>query len=207
MFISLEGGEGSGKSTQAKLLAEKLQQAGLVCQLTREPGGEIGAEEIRRLLVEGESGRWGVISETLLFLAARVQHVERKIQPALQRGEWIVSDRFHDSTRVYQGVGKGLADNYYAMLHNLTLGNFFPALTFVCDIPVEAGLKRAFARNNQETRFENMDINFHQQVRQGFLDIAAAEPQRVVVLDAQQDIATIHQQICAEIRRRYGVLI
>lgn len=194
-FISFEGGEGSGKSTQVKLLAESLRAAGHEVIVTREPGGEEGAEAIRALLVTGDPTRWEDVTETLLFLAARVQHVARVIQPALARGAYVISDRFHDSTRVYQGVGRGLSRHYYDMLHAATLGNIVPDITFLLDISVEKGLKRALGRGGNETRFEQLDVAFHQRVRDGFLELAAHESERIVVVDADNSIDDIRMHI------------
>ena len=205
-FISFEGGEGGGKTTQAKLLLQSLETAGITNTVhTREPGGEEGAEAIRELLVKGEPNRWDDIAETLLFLAARRQHVARLIQPALDAGKWVVSDRFHDSTRVYQGVGKGLSDDYYAKLHHMALGNVVPDLTIVLDMPAEEGIKRSFSRDNDETRFEEMDISFHEAVRQGFLDLAVSEPSRIMVVDASSSIDVVHHQICELVSKRFGI--
>lgn len=204
-FISLEGGEGCGKSTQAKLLVETLQKSGFEAILTREPGGEEGAESIRELLVKGKPERWDPVAETLLFLASRVQHVERVIKPALKRGAWVISDRFHDSTRVYQGVGKGVSDAYYGQLHAATLGNFVPNLTFLLDIPPEMGLIRAHGRRDGETRFESMKLDFHRRVRAGFLRIAEAETSRFHIIDAEADVPYIHRAIVKDMNMRFGL--
>lgn len=204
-FISLEGGEGCGKSTQAKLLAETLRNAGHEVILTREPGGEEGAESIRELLVKGKPERWDPVAETLLFLASRVQHVERVIKPALQKGIWVISDRFHDSTRVYQGAGKGVSDAYYRQLHAATLGNFIPNLTFLLDIPPEIGLIRAHGRRDGETRFESMKLDFHRRVRAGFLNIAEAESSRFHIIDAEADVPYIHRAIVKDMNLRFGL--
>ncbi len=195
-FISFEGGEGCGKTTQAKMLVEALSAKGIKCLHTREPGGEDGAEDIRSLLVTGEANRWEDVTETLLFLAARYQHAKRVIKPALEQGTWVICDRFHDSTRVYQGVGKGVSDKYYQMLHVSVLGNFVPDITILLDIEVKKGLSRSINRSgNDELRFENMDISFHQAVRQGFLNLAKQEPNRISIVDASSDIDAIHQNI------------
>ena len=204
-FITFEGGEGCGKSTQSKLLAQALREAGISCLHTREPGGEAGAEAIRDLLVKGAVGRWDPVAETLLFLAARAQHVERVIQPALARGEWVVCDRFHDSTRVYQGIGKGLSVAFYDMLHAATLGNFTPDLTLVLDIAPEEGLKRSAARRNHETRFEHMEMEFHRRVREGFLRLQKAEPERIGRVDASPSLERVHRAIVDAVNNRFGL--
>ena len=146
-FISIEGGEGAGKSTQVGLLVAALDRAGIPVRATREPGGSPGAEAIRRLLLEGEGERWDAISEALLLVAARRDHVARLIAPALAQGVWVVSDRFADSTMAYQGYGKGVAFDDLATLHHLALGDFAPDLTVILDLPVETGLARAAARS------------------------------------------------------------
>jgi dTMP kinase len=199
VFISIGGGEGSGKSTQIALLKERLHAAGVPCLITREPGGEEGAEAIRQLLVTGDKGRWDPVAETLLFSAARVQHMKRVVEPALAAGTWVVCDRFVDSTRVYQGVGKGLSQHYVDALHTLTLGNLMPDLTFILDIDPVQGLARAASRRGHETRFEGMELAFHQQVRAGFLAIARAEPARCRVIDASESPEKIHAHVCGSL--------
>ena len=182
-FISFEGGEGAGKSTQAKLLKAALEVRGRLVLLTREPGGSPGAEEIRKLLVEGEPDRWTPLAETLLFLAARADHVARMIEPALAAGNWVISDRFSDSTFVYQGLARGLGMDAVRKLQTAALGDFAPDLTIVLDVQPRAGLERAVARGANENRFERFDAAFHQRLRDGFLSLAAAEPRRCAVID------------------------
>jgi dTMP kinase len=183
-LISFEGGEGTGKSTQTRLLKSALEARGKRVVLTREPGGSPGAEEIRKLVVEGEPQRWTPLSETLLFIAARADHVARLIEPALARGEWVVSDRFSDSTYVYQGVARGLGTDKVRRLHEAALGSFAPHLTIVLDLDPTEGLKRASGRGlGNETRFERFDADFHQKLRAAFRDIAKAEPKRCVLID------------------------
>src|SRR3954470_22382811 len=182
-FISFEGGEGAGKSTQARLLRTALEARGHSVLLTREPGGSPGAEEIRKLLVEGEPDRWTPLAETLLFLAARADHVARVIEPALAAGTWVISDRFSDSTFVYQGLARGLGIDAVRKLQAAALGNFAPDLTIVLDMEPRAGLDRAVARGAAENRFERFDAQFHMRLREGFLAIAAQEPQRCAVID------------------------
>lgn len=201
-FISFEGGEGSGKSTQIKRLAEALQARGIAVHLTREPGGEAQAEEIRKLLVTGEAERWDAMAETLLFLAARVQHTGRVIKPALAAGNWVLSDRGLDSTRVYQGMAKGVGVDTYDRLHALTLGAFMPDLTLLLDIAPETGLKRSLSRANTETRFEGMALAFHQSVREGFLALAASEKERIAVIDASAPLDEVSAQVLTAVEAR-----
>lgn len=186
LFITFEGGEGSGKTTQVQLLQHAFIAAGKKCSITREPGGCAGAEAIRELLLTGAGDKWTPIAETLLFQAARVEHVECVIKPALARDEIVLCDRFLDSTLVYQGIGKGLSEAYIAALHQMTLGDFTPDMTFILDIDPALGLKRASKRHGSETRFENMDIAFHHKVREGFLTLAKRAKQRCHVIDASQ---------------------
>jgi dTMP kinase len=185
-FITLEGGEGAGKSTQVRVLAERLRGAGLEVVATREPGGSPGAEAIRGLLVNGDPDRWSAVSETLLMYAARRDHIERTIRPALTRGAWVVSDRFADSTRAYQGAGGHAPPGLVAALETFVLEDTRPDLTLILDLPVEQGLERAGLRGGGEARFEAKGHAFHQRLRDGFLGIAQAEPNRCVVLDAGQ---------------------
>lgn len=201
-FISFEGGEGSGKSTQIKRLAEALEGAGHSVHVTREPGGEEQAELIRQLLVTGEKQRWDALAETLLFLAARVQHIERVVRPALAAGQWVLSDRSLDSTRVYQGIAKGVGVARYDALHALTIGDFKPHLTLLLDIDPQVGLPRSLSRTNTETRFEGMELVFHQTVREGFLSLAAAEPERIAVVDASQPLDAVSDVLRQVVRER-----
>ncbi|MBK1838030.1 dTMP kinase [Azospirillum sp. YIM B02556] len=190
-FITLEGGEGAGKSTQLRRLAEtlgaSLRARGVGLVTTREPGGSPGAEEIRGLLVTGETGRWSAVTEALLHTAARRDHLERTVWPALEAGTWVLCDRFFDSTMAYQGYGLGLGRELVETLQTAALGGFRPDLTLILDIDVETGLRRAVARHGGEDRYERMDIGFHQRLRDGFLDIARREPERCAVVDADSD--------------------
>jgi dTMP kinase len=196
MFISFEGGEGSGKTTQIRLLSEALTQKNIPHLVTREPGGTPLAERIRPLLVEAQPGEdWHPLAETLLFMAARVQHVEQVIKPALAAGKWVLCDRFVDSTLVYQGIGKGLGLAYMQSLHRLALGGFLPHKTFYLDLAPEKGLARAKGRNDGEQRFEQLAIDFHQRLREGFLQLAKQEPQRVTVIDAEGEAESVHQRV------------
>ncbi len=204
-FITFEGGEGAGKSTQVQLLVAALAHRGIGAERTREPGGAAGAEEIRRLLVEGEPGRWDALSEALLVTAARRVHLRSTIWPALERGVWVVCDRFADSTMAYQGYGGGVPRTDLAALYRVIAGDFAPDLTLVLDLPVELGLQRAATRKGNETRFERMDRAFHERLRQGFLDIVQQEPQRCAVIDAAADIDTIHHSVLGLVRSRLGI--
>ncbi len=206
-FITFEGGEGAGKSTQIALLAEYLQKNGRDVVCTREPGGSVGAEEIRSLLVRGGNTRWDRLTELLLFSAARRDHLVKTIFPALTAGKTVLSDRFHDSTVAYQCFGYGFDETVYQQaqnLYHLIAGNFVPDLTFILDIDPLIGLKRSIKRQgNDEQRFENMDFSFHKNLRAGFLKLAAENPKRYVVINADQTVAQIHQDIVTALRERF----
>ena len=206
-FISFEGGEGSGKSTQLKMLSAAFEAAKLPFISTREPGGTPSAERIRGLLVSGAVDAWGALAETLLFQAARAEHIEKLIIPALTTGKTVICDRFVDSTIVYQGIGKGLGVEYIKNLHQMVFGDFMPKLTILLDIDPSEGLARAGARNGDENRFERLDISFHKKIRAGFLEIAKNEPQRCVVLDAGQSVDELHKKIIGTIHERIGVFL
>ena len=206
-FISVEGGEGAGKSTQVPMLVVALENAGIPALATREPGGSPGAEAIRRLLLEGEGERWDGLAETLLLVAARRDHVAKLIEPSLARGVWVVSDRFVDSTLAYQGYGRGLLVADLAMLHRFALGDFAPDLTLILDLPVEIGLARAAERSCGADRFERLDLAFHQKLRDGFRAIAAAEPVRCVLVDASADPAAVHRAILTAVAQRLQVAL
>ncbi|MBC7952604.1 MAG: dTMP kinase [Rhodospirillaceae bacterium] len=201
-FITFEGGEGAGKSTQLKMLAEALARAGIEVVTTREPGGSKGAEAIRALLVTGEVDRWDAHTEALLHTAARRDHLVKTVWPALERGAWVVCDRFADSTLAYQGYGHGLPKDFILGLTRLAIGDFAPDLTLILDLPVEEGLKRAGGRGGAEDRYERMGSPFHERLRQGFLDIAKLEPDRCAVIDATASLDAVHQSIMAAIKGR-----
>jgi dTMP kinase len=205
-FVTLEGGEGAGKSTQALRLAAALRAAGIDTVETREPGGSPGAEEIRRLLTTGEGARWSPMAETLLHFAARADHLGRTIRPALAAGRWVLCDRFADSTMAYQGYGHGINRDFIAMLTSAVLGSLKPDLTLVFDLPVEQGLARAAKRAGHEDRYEKMDRAFHEALRRGFLAIAAKEPGRCVVIDAAGDEAATWRQVRSAVNDRLGIL-
>lgn len=207
-FISLEGGEGTGKSTQRARLAEALRTDGLVVVETREPGGSPGAEEIRPLLVSGEPGRWTAMSEALLMVAARCDHVARTIEPALARGDWVISDRFADSTQVYQGVARNLGADRMSELHRLALDGFMPDLTLILDLDPEIGLERAGRRQSAEAagddRFERMGEDFHQTLATAFRDLARDEPQRCELVSAEGTVDQVSGRLIEAVRRRLG---
>jgi len=202
-FITLEGGEGAGKSTQIARLAERLKAKHEIVT-TREPGGSPGAEMIRKLLVEGPVERWDGTTEALLHFAARRDHLRTTVWPALERGAWVISDRFADSTRAYQGWGHGLDLATLDRLYDVAVGTFRPDLTLILDLPVDVGLARAAARRGTETRYENLPRHFHENVREGFLAIAGSEPKRCAVIDASQDIDTVASAIARVVDERLG---
>jgi dTMP kinase len=202
-FITLEGGEGAGKSTQIRHLAAALEKKNISVVTTREPGGSPGAEEIRKLLVTGEQERWDALTETLLVFAARSDHVARTIRPALADKKWVLCDRFTDSTYAYQGAGRGLARETIRRMEALVLHDFRPDLTLLLDIPPEAGLARADARRGNETRYEQFDASFHEKLRQTFLAIAHKEPMRCEIIDASQDEQTVAAAIWNVVKKRY----
>lgn len=205
-FITLEGGEGAGKSTQIKRLAAKLEALGHAVVMTREPGGAPGAEAIRELLVNGDTGRWTARTEALLHFAAREEHLARTIRPALGRGEWVISDRFVDSTMAYQGVAQGLGPDFIGKLRALVVGDDMPALTLILDLAPEIGLSRAKGRGTAgEDRYERMKLEFHQTLRQAFLDIAKNEPERCAVIDAEQSEDAVAADIWAILQARLTV--
>ena len=195
-FLSFEGIDGSGKSTQARLLAQALRNAGHAVTLTREPGGSPGAEEIRRLVLEGDPDRWSAETEILLFTAARRDHLEKTIRPALGKGTIVITDRFADSTRVYQGITRGDLRSTVDRLHDLMIGTE-PDLTLLIDIAPATGLSRAVARQGSEQRFEDMGLAMQTAMRAGFLALAQANPARFVVVDGARDA----QAVAADVLR------
>lgn len=204
-FITLEGGEGTGKSTQAKRLATRLEERGVGTVVTREPGGSPGAEQIRELLVHGEPGRWSALTETLLVFAARVDHVEHTIRPALDAGKWVISDRFTDSTYAYQGVARGTDREIIRRVQSAAIGDFKPNLTLVLDLPVATGLERAKARPSAENRFERFDVAFHEKLRQAFIDIARRNGDRCVLLDAGGSEDEVAESIWQTVAKRFSL--
>ena len=204
-FISFEGGEGSGKSTQIKKLAERLDAAKLRSIVTREPGGSPGAEVIRHLILSGMGKLLGPDAETLLFVAARDDHVRTVIQPALNQGTWVLCDRFSDSTRVYQGRVGNVASGLLNAMERVTIGDLKPDLTIILDVPVEIGLKRAAARRGSAApdRFESEDVKFHHNLRDAYREIAATEPARCVLIDASGDANTVAAAVWTALRDRF----
>lgn len=206
MFITFEGGEGTGKSTQALILADVLKKNGVNVLLTREPGGSPGAEIIRNLLVTGSADRWANMSEVLLMYAARADHWVNTIEPALASGAWVLCDRFADSTVAYQGYGRGVDLDFLKVLYKHVVGDVFPDITFVFDLDVCEGIKRANARMEGHTvveaRFEAMDMDFHKRIRAGFLEIAKNHSKRCTVLQADAHPKVIHQQIIDILQKR-----
>ncbi|MBM3504705.1 MAG: dTMP kinase [Alphaproteobacteria bacterium] len=204
-FLTVEGGEGSGKSTQVERLAAALRARGLTVLQTREPGGAPGAEEIRRLLVSGEPGRWLPRTELLLHFAARCEHVRQTIEPALARGDWVVSDRFADSTLAYQGYGHALGTDLVRAVQRAAIGDFCPDLTLFLDVDVATGLSRARQRATAgEDRYERMDRSFHERVRHGFREIATVEQSRVVTIEVSGDPESVARLVWASVTRRFG---
>ncbi len=203
-FITLEGGEGAGKSTQIKKIAAFLADKGIKVVVTREPGGSEGAEEIRRLLVSGNKDKWDAMTEVLLFSAARRDHLVKKILPALDEGAWVISDRFADSTMAYQGYGyadKGVGKDNINLLYKVVAGDFMPDLTFILDLPVEAGFSRVAKRAEEISRFEKMDLDFHNHLRNAYLDIAKENSNRCRLIDASKNETEVFDAITQEIKK------
>jgi len=198
-FITFEGGEGSGKSTQIKLLAKKLEQIDKVC-LTREPGGTKSAEEIRKLLVRGKIDRWSSISELLLLFAARKDHIDNLILPSLKSNKWVLCDRFVDSTYVYQGMCGKTPIDLIKKVETIVIGQFKPQLTFLISLDPEVGLERSKRPDNKELRYENMDIKFHKKVYKSYLKLASLNKQRIVLIDGSKSISEIENHIWKKVK-------
>ena len=201
-FITFEGGEGGGKSTQAARMAGYLRGKGLEVLETREPGGTPESEALRDLLVQGDPDRWSAMSELLLVTAARVEHVNRLIEPALTEGKWVICDRFADSTLAYQGIAGELGLELVEQLQKLAIGATAPDVTFLLDVRAEAGLQRAEKRGGA-ARFEKKGSAFHQTLRDGFLALANENPQRIVLIDGEDTFDNVWGQIEIELRRRF----
>jgi len=210
-FITFEGGEGCGKSTQLKLLQEYLQSIGIDTITTKEPGGTDIGLDLRRILVTGDKDKMDAIAEALLYYADRRIHLIKKIWPSLAKGQWVLSDRFADSTVAYQyyGYDKKVDKSVLDDLYNLTVGSFKPDLTIILDIDVEVGLSRSFAKANgmteKETRHESRGNVFHNNMRKGFLEIAADNPDRCVVINADKSITDLHKDIVNIVNERFGL--
>lgn len=203
-FITFEGGEGSGKSTQAKLLGEKLKSLGVGVKLTREPGGSPAAEVIRHILLSGAAKPLGAEAEAMLFAAARDDHLATTIRPALEKGIWVISDRFADSTRVYQGVLGHVDPRLIRRLERIIIGDTWPDLTFVMDVPVEEGLRRAHVRRGESAidRFEGETAEFHNKLREAYRQLAASESGRCVLIDATQPKEKVAERIWSLVNER-----
>jgi len=210
-FITFEGGEGSGKSTQIKLLSDFLQQKGVDVLVTKEPGGTPIGLELRRLLVEGAADKMDANAEALLFFADRRIHMTQKVWPALRKGRWVISDRFADSTMAYQyyAYNKRLSKEDIDMLYRFAVGNFKPDLTLVLDIDPKIGLARSLKKAEtmcvKETRNENRILKWHQNLRYGYIEIAKEEPDRCIVLDANKSIQALHQDVLKAVKERFGI--
>jgi dTMP kinase len=214
-LITFEGGEGAGKSTQLRRLSERLALSGVNAVATREPGGSPRAERLRDILLSGQAKDLGPLAEAILFTAARIDHIDSLIEPALTRGDWVLSDRFSDSTRAYQGARGGVDSRLILLLERAALKTLRPDLTIILDLPAEEGLKRAHARQNAGglDRFESEDLSFHEELRRAFLEIAAAEPDRCCVvnaLDSEDEVAEavwriVEARFRADIAARHAV--
>lgn len=200
-FITFEGGEGTGKSTQVARLVDRLRAQGREVIRTREPGGSHGGEAIRELVVRGSADRWSARTELLLMFAARSDHLERTILPALEAGHWVVCDRFADSSRAYQGLAGGAETAFVEALDRHVVGRDQPDLTLVFDLPAEVGLERALARAQEDTRFESKGIAFHQALRQAFQAIVEAHPERCRLIDATGSVDEVEARVWAAVER------
>lgn len=209
-YITLEGGEGCGKSTQAKLLAQYLEQQGIACVQSKEPGSTPEGQIIRNLLVTGDKDKFDAISECLLYYADRRCDLTKVVWPALEAGKWVVSDRYADSTEAYQyyGYDKRVSLQTLQNLYKIVAGDFKPDLTLILDMDPEIGMRRSFAKAEtmsvKELRFESRQLDFHRNLRQGFLEIAKREPERCVVLNADTEVDNLHKQIVETVKIRLG---
>lgn len=205
-FITLEGGDGAGKSTQIQMLKSYFEKQKIPCLFTKEPGGSVGADEIRQILINGQLNKWDAVSETLLFYAGRRAHLVDTIWPALKAGQWVISDRFADSTLAYQVYGRQsrlITKEQVADLYHMVAGDFKPDLTIILDIDPQIGLNRVCQRG-QADRFEASALAFHERLRQGFKEIAAAEPNRCVVMNADTSPDMLHREIVQLIEDRFS---
>jgi dTMP kinase len=204
-FLTLEGGEGAGKSTQARRLSQALSERGIENIVTREPGGSPGAEQIRKLLVEGDPGRWNPLVETMLMFAARADHIAHTIAPALRSGKWVICDRFTDSTFAYQGAGRGLGADTIREIERIAVGGLRSDLTIVLDVPVEDAAKRIGDRAHAENRFEQFDSAFHERLRVYFQALASREPERCTLIDGGAPVDAVSAQIWRAVQDRFGL--
>ncbi len=202
-FITFEGGEGAGKTTQAELLSNALEKAGIETLQTREPGGTFGAEAIRDLVLEGTSDRWSGMTELLLMYAARLDHIEKLIKPALARGVWVISDRFADSSMAYQGHARGLGPHHVKAVHEAVMEGFEPDLTILFDMDPVIAQKRVEIRGENLTRFDAENLEFHKTLRKAFLDIAKENPQRVHTIDADDTRAEVQNNILFALTKKF----
>ena len=210
-FITFEGGEGGGKSTQTRLLQDALASNGIESFLTREPGGSAGAEEIRELIVTGSPDRWDPLTELCLLYAARRDHWLKVIKPKLEHGIWVISDRFADSSIVYQGYAGDIDIDTVLNIHNLVLGEVWPDLTIVLDLPPELGLERSYKRdtanNSKDTRFEKRELHFHNLLREGFQYLHSKSPDRICVIDGTKTIKEVEIEVFSIIQKRFFELM
>ena len=210
-FITFEGGEGGGKSTQTRLLQDALASNGIESILTREPGGSAGAEEIRELIVTGSPDRWDPLTELCLLYAARRDHWLKVIKPKLEQGIWVISDRFADSSIVYQGYAGDIDIDTVLNIHNVVLGEVWPDLTIVLDLPPELGLERSYKRdtanNSKDTRFEKRELHFHNLLREGFQFLHSKSPDRICVIDGTKTIKEVEIEVFSIIKKRFVELI
>lgn len=205
LFITFEGGDGSGKSTQVNFLFDYLTSKKIDTIKTREPGGTPSAEVLRELLTKGETNKWQPITEALLMWAARFEHIHEVINPSLEMGKTVICDRFYDSTYAYQGIAHNLGLEKMIELKSLIIGNIEPSVTFILDIDPEIGLERTKDRGNSENRFENFDLEFHKKIRKGFLDIASKYKERCVLVNAELSQNEISKIIVKEINKRMNI--
>lgn len=204
-FIAIEGVDGAGKGVQSRLLRDELQGSGVDVILTREPGGSVGAEEIRNLLVHGAADRWDAMTELLLIYAARRDHLTKTIWPALKEGRWVISDRFADSSRAFQGIAGGLGLGVIDAVHAQVVGNFAPDLTIVLDLDPELSLARTVARGGREDRFEKKGLAYQQNVRRAFTQLAERSPRTHVLIDAGRSVDEVAHDVLRVVSERFGL--
>ena len=200
-FITFEGGEGSGKSTQIKLLAKKIAETSSVC-VTREPGGTTSAEQIRKLLVRGKADKWSSVSELLLLFAARKDHIDKLILPALFSNKWVLCDRFVDSTYVYQGMCGKTSLDVIKKIEKIVIGQFKPELTFLINIDPKVGIQRSKRPGNKDLRYENMDIKFHNKIYKSYLKLASLNKRRIFMIDGSKTISDIEDEIWNKVKNK-----